>query len=196
MYAFSSDCFRNGPDILYDLLSWTIRCCILHNHINDVLLISTLVPLVKDRLGNINSSKNYRSVAISSILLKLLDWVVILLDGEHLRLNDLQFAYQRGLSTTMCTWAALETVDYYLRNGSEVFTCATDMTKAFDMTLHSLMFSKMLKAGVCPLFVRMLIYVYANQEANVRWNGLISENFEVRNGCGQGKVLAAIAYCL
>ena len=49
MYAFSSDCFRNGPDILYDLLSWTIRCCILHNHINDVLLISTLVPLVKDR---------------------------------------------------------------------------------------------------------------------------------------------------
>ena len=144
----------------------------------------------------INSSKNYRSVAISSTQLKILDWVIILLDRESLSLNELQFAYQTGSSTTMCTWAALETVDYFLRNGSEVFTCATDMSKAFDMTLHSLMFSKMLDAGVCPLFVRILIFVYAHQEANVRWNGSISSNFTVRNGCGQGRVLAAIAYCL
>ena len=83
----------------------------------------------------------YRSVAISSILLKLLDWVIILLEGNSLGLNELQFAYQAGCSTVMCTWAALETVDYFLKNGSEVFTCATDMLKAFDFTLHSLMFS-------------------------------------------------------
>ena len=54
----------------------------------------------------------------------------------------------------------------------------------------------MLEAGVCPFFVRILIYVYAHQEANVRWNGSVSSNFTVRNGCGQGKVLAAIAYCM
>ena len=52
----------------------------------------------------------------------------------------------------------------------------------------------MLEAGVCPFFVRILIYVYAHQEANVSWNGSVSSNFTVRNGCGQGKVLAAIAY--
>ena len=38
----------------------------------------------KDKLGNINYSKNYRSVAISSILLKLIDWVIILLEGSLL----------------------------------------------------------------------------------------------------------------
>ena len=37
----------------------------------------------------------------------------------------------------MCTWAALETIDYFLRNGNNVFTVATDMSKAFDMSLHS-----------------------------------------------------------
>ena len=159
-------------------------------------LLSTLIPLVKDKLASINTSKNYRSVAISSILLKLLDWVVIFLDGDSLGLNELQFAYQAGSSTVMCTWAALETIDYFLKNGSEVFTCATDMSKAFDLTLHSLMFAKMLDAGVCPIFVRLLIHVYAHQEANVRWNGEHSAKFTVRNGCGQGKVLAAIAYCI
>ena len=154
------------------------------------------MPLVKDKLGNISSSKNYRSVAISSILLKLIDWVIILLEGPALGLDELQFAYQVGCSTVMCTWAALETIDYYLRQGSEVYTCATDMSKAFDLTLHSLMFSKMVNAGVASILVRLLIYIYSNQLANVCWNGEHSKSFTVRNGCGQGKVLAAIAYCM
>ena len=196
IYSFSSDCFINGTDSLFEHLANVLKCCTVHSHVSLVLLISTLVPLVKDKLASISNSKNYRSVAISSILLKLFDWVVIFLDGDSLRLNELQFAYQSGCSTVMCTWAALETIDYFVKNGDEVYTCATDMSKAFDLTLHSLMFSKMLDAGVCPILVRLLIHIYAHQEANVRWNGETSSNFSVRNGCGQGKVLAALAYCL
>ena len=82
----------------------------MHSHVSLVLLLSTLIPLVKDKLASINTSKNYRSVAISSILLKLLDWVVIFLGGDSLGLNELQFAYQTGCSTVMCTWAALEAI--------------------------------------------------------------------------------------
>ena len=117
---------------LFEHFSVVLKCCAVHSYVSQVLLISSLVPLFKDKLGNINSSKNYRSVAISSILLKLLDWVVIFLDGESLGLNELQFAYQTGCSTVMCTWAALETIDHFLKNGSEVFTCTTDMSKAFQ----------------------------------------------------------------
>ena len=196
IHSFLSDCFRNAPDLLYTHLAHVLRCTLVHSHVSLVLLLSTLVPLVNDKLASINASKNYRSVAISSILLKIFDWVVILLDGPSLHLNELQFAYQEGCSTVMCTWAALETIDYFLRNGSEVFTCATDMSKAFDTTLHSLMFTKMLDRGVCPIFVRLLIYIYSHQVANVRWNSEHSSKFSIRNGCGQGKVLAALAYCL
>ena len=96
----------------------------------------------------------------------------------------------------MCILAALNTIDHFLNNVSEVFTCATDMSKSFDLTLHSLMFTKMLDAGCCPILVRLLIHIYVHQEANVRWNGEYSTNFSVKNGCGQGKVLAVIAYCL
>ena len=181
VYSFSSDCFKNATMQLYEHLSVVLKSCAVHSHVSQVLILFTLVPLVKDKLGNINSSKNYRSVAISSILLKLIDWVIILLEGSSLGLNELQFAYQAGCSTVMCTWAALETIDYFLRNGSEVFKCATD---------------KMLEAGVSAIFVRLLIHIYTNQLANLRWNGDNSSNFTVKNGCGQGKVLAAIAYCM
>ena len=71
---------------------------------------------------------------------------------------------------TMCTWAVVETVDYFMKNGSEVFSCAMDMTKAFDLTLHSKLFMKMMDAGFPPIFVRLFIHLYVNQVANVRWD--------------------------
>ena len=142
LFSFSTDCLKNGPDILFHHLACLLRGNLVHSYVTIELLVSTLVPLVKDKHASINNSKNYRSVALSSTILKIFDWVVILLNGESLQLNELQFAYQKGASTSMCTWLALETIDYFLKSGSEVFTCATDMTKAFDLTLHSLMFRK------------------------------------------------------
>ena len=150
VFSFGSDCFKNSPDVLFVNLANILQGFLIHGHVTQILLLATLIPLIKDKLASHNISKNYRSIALSSIMLKLLDWVFIILHGETFGLNDFQFAYQEGHSTTMATWAVLETVDYFLRNGSEVFTCAMDMTAAFDLTLHSLLFKKMLAAGFPP----------------------------------------------
>ena len=79
--------------------------------------------------------------------------------------------------------------------GPEVYTCAMDMTKAFDLTLHSLLFLKMVKAGFSLIFLRLFLFIYINQTANVRWNGEFSQVFPMTNGVRQGAVLSAIAYC-
>ena len=159
------------------------------------LLLATLVPIIKDKLGSINSSKNYHSIAISSLVLKLIDWIILILFGDALALDDLQFAYQPGSSTTMCTWAVVETVSYFLRNGKEVFGCLMDMTKAFDLVKHSLLFRKLIKTGLSLIFVRMLLFIYVMQSANVKWNGEVSTMFSLANGVRQGGVISAILYC-
>ena len=134
---------------------------------------------------------------MSSLVIKMIDWIVIILGGKALGLSELQFAYQTNCSTTQCTWAALETIDYFLKRGAEVFTIATDMSKAFDLALHSKMFQKMFQANLAPIYVRLLIFVYRTQQANVLWNSTErSPNFPIRNGTGQGRVFAAIAYCM
>ena len=69
------------------------------------------------------------------------------------------------------------------------------MTNAFDMTVNSILFTKMLKAGVSAIFLRLLIFIYSEQFANVRWNGEISSIFTMHNGVRQGAVLSALAYC-
>ena len=112
VFNFTSDCLKNAPQSLYAHISNIIKNFLIHSHVSTVLLLSTLVPIIKDKLGNLCTSKNYRSIAISSLFLKIVDWVIILLYGDSLKLNDLQFAYQPNCSTNMCTWLVVETIDY------------------------------------------------------------------------------------
>ena len=195
VFDYSSDCLSNAPDELFLHLSFILQTFLIHNHVTACLLLATLVPIIKDKLGDKCSSKNYRSIAISSLILKILDWVIIILFGVHLQLDQNQFAYQAGCSTSMCTWAVLETIDFFLRNKSDVFVCTMDMTKAFDLVKHSLLFKKMMKSGLSLIFIRLLIFIYTLQSANVRWNGEMSAFFSLTNGVKQGGVLSAILYC-
>ena len=201
VFKFTSDCIKIDSKRLAILLAAVFQSFLIHGHVTRFLLLATLVPIIKDKLGSISNSKNYRSIAISSLILKLIDWIVIILFGSSFGLDDLQFAYQPGVSGNMCSWAIMETVDYFLRHGSEVFACTMDMTKAFDVTTHSKMFNKLITGnnsgnGLSITFVRLLVFIYSEQFANVRWgNGDISSIFPMRNGVRQGAVLSAIAYC-
>ena len=195
VYSFSSDCFKNGSDILFSYLTIAFKSFLIHGHFTLFLLLATLIPLVKDRLASINSSKNYRSIAISSLTLKLFDWILLILYGDNLRLDELQFAYQAGCSTTMCTWSIVETVSYFLRNGSNVYACCMDMTKAFDLIKHSVLFLKLKNSGIPPIYLRLVMFIYMQQYANVSWNGSSSSIFSLSNGVRQGAVASAVFYC-
>ena len=146
IFNCSSDCFKYAPGILYDQLT--------------VILLATLVPIVKDKLGNICSSDNYRSIAISSLILKIFDWVIILLYGDKLGLDQLQFSYQSNISTNMCTWMAIETIDFFTKNGSDVYVCTMDMSKAFDKVKHSLLFKKLVSKALPEIYLSLLIVMY------------------------------------
>ena len=95
----------------------------------------------------------------------------------------------------MAIWIALENISYFLRNGSEVFICLMDMTKAFDMVKHSVLFKKLLDKGLPHIIVRLLLMMYTSQKANVRWVDSLSRYFVISNGEKQGPVLSAILYC-
>ena len=195
VYSYSSDCFIHGPEKLFELLATVFRSFLIHGHFTIFLLLATLIPIIKDKLGSINSSRNYRSIAISSLTLKIFDWLLLDLFGASLGLDELQYAYQSGCSTVMCTWSVLETISYFARNGSDVYVCCMDMSKAFDTVRHSILFRKLMKVGISSIFLRLLIFIYVNQYANVKWNGTYSSMFTLSNGVRQGGVISALLYC-
>ena len=73
VFEFSSDCIKNAPTLFYEHLALVFRNFLIHGHISSVLMGSTLIPLLKDKLGDICASSNYRSIALSSLILKIFD---------------------------------------------------------------------------------------------------------------------------
>ena len=196
VFTFNSDCIKHAPSILHFHLATMIKLFLVHGHVSNNLLVATIVPLLKDKLGKIDSSDNYRSIALSSVILKIFDWVVITLFGERLGLDELQFSYQKKVSTNMCTWLVVESIGHFSRNNSNVYSCFMDMKKAFDLVKHGMLFKKLIDRGVPPVYLRLLLVMYMIQTARVKWDGTLSEAFSVLNGVKQGAVLSAILFCI
>ena len=112
-YDFGSDGFLNASDVLASPISFLFKAFLVHGYIPTFLLICSLVPLVKDKLGDLSNSDNYRAIAISSLFLKIFDWMIILLYSDQIKTSDLQFGFQEKSSTTMCSWMLTEVISYY-----------------------------------------------------------------------------------
>ena len=104
IFDFQSDCLIDGPPEVVTHLTNLIRMFISHGEVPDVILVCTLLPLVKDNLGDITQSDNYRAIASGCQVLKLLDIVILILEGEKLRCDQLQFGFQPKASTTAPGW--------------------------------------------------------------------------------------------
>ena len=84
-----SDCFINGPPELVKHLTSLIKLYLVHGFVPSAILVCTLSPLIKDNFGDLVSSDNYRATAGGCLLLKLLDLVILLLEGEKLSFSEL-----------------------------------------------------------------------------------------------------------
>ena len=127
IFNITSDFYLNGPPELIPHLTNLVRLYLSHGCVPFTVLLCTLLPLVKDNLGDSTSSDNYRAIAGGCLLLKLIDLVILLLEGNKLTFDEMQFAYQAKASTIMCTWTVTSVVDQFNRGGLQVFGAAMDM---------------------------------------------------------------------
>ena len=58
-----------------------------------------------------------------------------------------------------------------IENGRQpVYVSQLDASKAFDRVSYSRLFNVLLDNNVCPYIVRLLCYMYLNQNCCVKWN--------------------------
>ena len=102
-----------------------------HGYVAPNLRLATIIPIVKDKTESMNDSNNYRGVALSSILSKLLDKVIIQSHKIHFGSSDLQFRCNEKSSTSQCTFVVEEIIHYYRSNESNVYANFLDASKVF-----------------------------------------------------------------
>ena len=83
----------------------------------------------------------YVYIAISSLLGKLFD--IIILEEQHhgLITDELQFGFKKNASTVLCTSLLMETVEYYNENDTDCYLLLLDASKAFDRVEYVKLFT-------------------------------------------------------
>ena len=61
-----------------------------------------LVPIVKNKTGDIMSTNNYRPIALSAVLSKLIESVLLDYCKDYINSSDYQFAFKASHSTDTC----------------------------------------------------------------------------------------------
>ena len=122
------------------MLTLLINSMVIHGHWPPELLNSTIVSIPKDNRGSLSNSENYRGIALSNCICKIIDTVLLNKYSPFLATSSLQFAFKKHHSTVLCTAILLETVSYFKERTSNVYSCLLDASKAFDRINHRKLF--------------------------------------------------------
>ena len=185
-----------GTHKLHEYIAWLLSAMLRHGYVPNTMLLSYIIPIPKNRRKSQNDSTNYRGIALSNVIGKVLDWVIIHSCKEALKTSDYQFGFKPAHCTSQCTFVVNETIQYYVNGGSHVYTMLLDASQAFDRVNYIKLFTLLLNKGLCPLLCRLLAMQYTGQSASIKWGETFSPSFPISNGVKQGGVLSPILFAV
>ena len=83
---------------------------LVYGFVPDDLLVSTVIPIPKGKNTNVTVSANYRGIAHSSIISKIIDLILMNRYYDKLVTSELQFGFKEKRSTTMCSMILKESI--------------------------------------------------------------------------------------
>ena len=71
--------------------------------------------------------------------------------------SDMQFAYKSQHATKLCSVVYLQTLQYYIQNSNQVYSCLLDASKACDRIHYRKLFNILISRKLPVFIVRVLI---------------------------------------
>ena len=183
--------FKYLNDESKNVLMNFFNACFLNNHFPAAMMRGVIRPRPKDKFGNLNDSSNYREVMQSPFILKLLEYILLPYVTEHCKISRTQYGYRPNTSSLLAVSTLKEVIGNYVEDGSTIYACFLDMSKAFERINHSLLLQK-LQNSTLPKFVINAIHsILSNGRVKVSCHGTESDEWNLLKGARQGGVLSA-----
>ena len=99
-----SNNFLHGTHLLYTCIAQLFSAMLCYGFAPRLFLRSTMIPIPKGGRSSSSNSDHFRSIAISSILSKILDYIIIDQQAHSLITSDHQFGFKPNSSTVLQCW--------------------------------------------------------------------------------------------
>lgn len=162
--------------------------------IPDIFKAGVLTPIHK-KGKDARMVENYRGITVTSVLGKLFETAVLQrLNTLNENQSQMQYGFTKGLSPSMAALLLSEATSEAQLMGNTLYVATLDSQKAFDVVNHQILMKKLYEQGIgCHLWT-IISSMYKGLTAKVKWEGDISDSFNICQGVRQGGILSTHLY--
>ena len=157
-----------------------------------------MAPLFK--AGSRSDANNYRPISILSNLNKIVEKVIfsrlVSFLNKYGILNNFQFGFRKGFSTSLALAEFYEKVLLSLDKGQAICTILIDLSKAFDSVSRKILLLKLYRYRVRGNLYKLIQSYLEDRSQYVCYDSTISEKVNVNIGVPQGSILGPIPFLL
>ncbi|KAL4096625.1 hypothetical protein QTP88_021544 [Uroleucon formosanum] len=166
------------------------------DHIPNNWLQSTFVAIPKK--PNAKKCSEYRTISLMSHTLRIFLKVIharIYKKAEKHKSQE-QFGFRNGLGTRVALFSKQILVQRCCDINQKVYLYFIDFEKAFDKVRHEKLIEVLRKIGIDGKYLQFMTNLYWHQQAKIRINNTLSNDFRIRRGVRQGCILSPIFFNL
>ena len=93
---------------------------IYHGFAPRAFICANIIPIPKGFRESLTSSDKYRSIAIRSVIGKILDYVIVDRLSDCLKTSDYQFGFKSKSSVVLCSTMVNKTIQCYIEKGNNM----------------------------------------------------------------------------
>ena len=156
---------------------------------------SWMVNVYKGK-GDALTCGSYRGIKLLEHAMKVLERVIEGRVRKIVKIDDMQFGFMAGWSTTDAIFIVRQLQEKYLAKNNELWMAFVDLEKAFDRLPREVVWWTLRYLGVDEWMVSVIRAMYEDTTTKVKLNGRESEAFNVRVGVHQGSVLSPLLFII
>ena len=184
--GFNIELLKYAGPRLSEILAQFYNVCLSHSFMPAEMMKTFVVPIAKNKTGDLADKANYRPISLATVISKVLDSMLNTQLNKYINLHDNQFGFQPGLSTESAVLGLKNAVTYYTKRKTPIYACFLDLSKAFDLVSYDMLWGKMEQANMPSELINIFKYWYRSQVNYVRWAGVLSRPYRLECGVRQG----------